>query len=382
MKVLIVQPAIPHYRRPLFSGLAQQKDIELRVAAPLEPMDTYPETEELIHFQALTSRDFAGGLATTYQRADIPAEMGPGDVLVVPGNPRILTIFPLILAARRRGMGVVWWGQAWSATSQPWRAGLRLAMMRRLADVWLLYTEVEAKSLAAKGFPAEGVFFTNNTIDERAIDVVIAAWDEERLRIFTETQDMANGKTILYCGRLTPKCKITLLLEAMPAVLGQVPEAQLVVIGDGELRGALERRADELGLGDKLRLLGALHGEEELAPWFLSSTCFAYPGAIGLSLNHAFGYGLPVVTHDNPHQQMPEFSALTAGENGLLFRQHDHLSLAETLAGLLADEQRCRTLGQNAYRTVRGPFSMERMVENFAAAIRAASRSAWQNVRA
>jgi len=252
-------------------------------------------------------------------------------------------------------------------------------MMRQLADAWLLYTEVEAKSLAAKGFPAEKVFFTNNTIDEKAVDVAIAVWDEVRLRDFAETEGLTGRKTILFCGRLTPKSEVGLLLEALQALLTRIPEVQLLVIGDGELRGTLERRAAELGLSDRLRLLGAMHGEEMLAPWFLSSSCFAYPGAIGLSLNHAFAYGLPVVAHDNPLQQMPEFAALTAGRNGLLFRQHDPDALAETLAGLLTDEQRCRTLGQNAFRTVRSTFSVGRMVENFAAAIHAASQVARQN---
>lgn len=382
MRVLIVQPAVPPYRRPLFSGLARHVEFDLWLAAPMDPVDPYPESEGSIHFWALTSRDFAGGLATSYRGAALPVEMGPGDVLVVPGNPRILTIFPLIRAARRRGVGVVWWGQSWSATSRSWRAALRRVMMRRLADVWLLYTEAEVQFLVAKGFPVDRLFFTNNTIDETAVDAAIAAWDEARLRGFADAEGLTDRKTVLFCGRLTPKSEVGLLLEALPALLARIPEVQLLIIGDGDLRGALERRAAELGLSDRLRLLGALHGEELLAPWFLSSACFAYPGAIGLSLNHAFAYGLPVVTHDNPRQQMPEFAALTAEKNGLLFRQHDQISLAETLAELLADEQRCRTLGENAFRTVRGPFSMERMVANFAAAIHAASRIARQSAGA
>jgi len=380
--VYLVQPAIPHYRRPLFSALARHEDIDLQIAAPLEPADTYPDSERAIQFHPLTLRDIFGGLATSYPEAALPTQMGPGDVLVVPGNPRILTIFPLIRAARRRGMGVVWWGHGWSSTSQSWRAKLRQAMMRRLADVWLLYTEAEAKSLAGRGFPTEQLFFTNNTIDETAVDAAIALWDEARLRGFVEAEGLMGRKAILFCGRLTPKSEVGLLIEALPVLLKQIPEAQLLVIGDGELSDTLERRAAELNLSDRLRLLGALHGEEVLAPWFLSSACFVYPGAVGLSLNHAFAYGLPVVTHDNPRQQMPEFAALTAGRNGLLFQQHDKISLAESLAELLADEQLRLTLGQNAFRTVRGPFSMERMVANFAAAIHTASRSARQDTRA
>ena len=65
---------------------------------------------------------------------------------------------------------------------------------------------------------------------------------------------------------------------------------------------------------DSIRWLGALYEQEVMAPWFLSAKVFVYPGYIGLSIMHAMGYGLPVITHDNMDNQSPEVAALRNGK--------------------------------------------------------------------
>ena len=59
---------------------------------------------------------------------------------------------------------------------------------------------------------------------------------------------------------------------------------------------ALQSIAEELDVEQYVRWLGSIYDEAQLAPWFLTADAFVYPGAIGLSVLHAMGYGLPVVT--------------------------------------------------------------------------------------
>ena len=59
---------------------------------------------------------------------------------------------------------------------------------------------------------------------------------------------------------------------------------QLVIIGGGDQESALKDRAASLGLAQQITWLGPIHDEMQLAPWFLQSDVFVYPGAIGLSL--------------------------------------------------------------------------------------------------
>jgi glycosyltransferase involved in cell wall biosynthesis len=62
-----------------------------------------------------------------------------------------------------------------------------------------------------------------------------------------------NGRTLAFAGRLTAQKALGVALEALAAVDG----VSLLIAGDGDERGALERRAAELGLGERVRFLGA-----------------------------------------------------------------------------------------------------------------------------
>jgi glycosyltransferase involved in cell wall biosynthesis len=101
-------------------------------------------------------------------------------------------------------------------------------------------------------------------------------------------------------------------------VISRHPDLLWCVIGDGPERKALEEQALRLGITWHVRWLGTIIDEAELAPWFLSSQALVHPNGIGLSLLHAFGSGVPVVTQGDAATHGPEFDAFTAGETGFL----------------------------------------------------------------
>jgi glycosyltransferase involved in cell wall biosynthesis len=60
----------------------------------------------------------------------------------------------------------------------------------------------------------------------------------------------------LFVGRLRIRKGVEVLLEAMSALRDRLPQARLLIAGDGEHRASLERRAAELELGAAVRFLG------------------------------------------------------------------------------------------------------------------------------
>jgi glycosyltransferase involved in cell wall biosynthesis len=146
---------------------------------------------------------------------------------------------------------------------------------------------------------------------------------------------------------------------------------QALIVGKGEEeRKRLEVLGESHGMKDRVRFLGAIYGERELAPYFMSSDVFCYPANIGLSILHAFGYGLPVVTSDHIGGQNPEIEALKPGENGLLYRHGDADSLAETLDQIFSDKEKAREMSVCALATVDELFNIETMVNGIEASIR------------
>jgi glycosyltransferase involved in cell wall biosynthesis len=119
------------------------------------------------------------------------------------------------------------------------------------------------------------------------------------------------------------------------------------------------------GVADRIIWLGPVYSEDELAPWFLSADLFLHPAAIGLSLLHAMGYGLPVVTQDDASGHMPEFAAFRNGETGLLYASGDMSDFCNKVRTLIADHhERCR-MGSNAEHIARTLYNKDVMVDRF-----------------
>jgi glycosyltransferase involved in cell wall biosynthesis len=375
IKVLIQQPVIPAYRVAVFSALADRADLACEVHASMQAPGC-PDTcsdEFAFAFHAHPCRTLWNGAAFWQAGLGIPSHFGPGDVLVASGNPRFLSTLRLILQAKRRRLGIVWWGHGWSASSKPLRASPRRVLMRLLADAWLLYTQQEVERYEALGFASNRLFAANNTIDCSPMDAAIGLWEGPRGEEFRVRERIEKNRMLLFCGRLTEKPGLGKALEALALLLARDSRYTLVVIGDGPERAGLERVAQQLGIGDRVRWLGALYDEGELAPWFLSAACFVYPGAIGLSLLHAFAYGLPVVTHDDAATQCPEFAALRDGHNGRTYRHGSVENLAQAIQSLTERPDLRDEMGRHARETMRRNYSIERMVESFHRAIRGAS---------
>lgn len=378
MRVLIVQPEIPQYRLALFSGLARLPSLEITVVADETALTAtaLKETSATLPFRHRVRRlrPLPGRRLFWHTGVELNG-MSTGDAIVLSGNPRYLSNIPLIVAARRRQVGVVWWGQGWSVGSRGVAATVRRLLMR-FTDVVLLYTDREKAEYIARGFDPMRVFATNNALDQEPIREQIAAWSPNRLSEFRNANGLSQRRFVLFCSRLQEKVKLRLAVEALALLAQQGVILDLVVIGDGPDRGRLEEHAKAIGVANQIRWLGAIYEECALAPWFLTASCMVYPGAIGLSLMHAFGYGLPVVTHDNPVNHNPEFAALRHRENGLLFRENSIVDLAAQIHEVVRSPALRGSLAAKALETVNGEYSMDGMVRRFQGAVERAAELA------
>ena len=239
----------------------------------------------------------------------------------------------------------------------------------------IVYTDNIAERLRRGPLRGRYVVGMNNGLDQKAIDSEITRWSEDRLRTWRKDQGLDGRVIVLSCGRLFPKNQFDRGLDAIARLRQKYPDVVWCVIGDGPEREQLHARAKALDLQDNVRWLGAIFDEEKLAPWFLSSRVQLHPSGIGLSLFHAFGYGLPVITHDDPDHQMPEFDALQDMENGLLYRYGDKESLADALERLLDDPELARNLGAQAQKCCREVHNVDVMAARFKEIITAAAES-------
>jgi glycosyltransferase involved in cell wall biosynthesis len=320
----------------------------------------------------------------------LPPEFGRNDLVVFSSNPRILSNLLLIWDAKRRGCQLVSWSHYMSATSGRLSSWIRKKFTSMVANSYIVYTVAEAERMIKDGYSASTVWPVNNTIDTQKVvsacskyfegaksknpldDIVspfrFARTQSKQLLEFKKQHELASS-TLLFCGRLIAKSKAHLLLEAIASITRSRDDITLVVIGDGPEREKLQDLATELNVERNVRWVGAVYEESELAPWFLSSKLFVFPGSIGLSLNHAMAYGLPVVAHQNQKNHGPEFSYLEESVNGFTFKEGSSKSLASTISNALNDE-RLLDISNNGLKKLHSQLTIPQMSNRFARALR------------
>lgn len=372
IRLVIQQPGVPGYRVPVFRQLAGRPGIDLRVVYGSLPDG--PANAEPAGFAATFApiRSLLGGRLVWHTAAWTFATRARADVLVLTWNVRFLSLLPALVRAKLGGVRTVLWGHGYAKREAGWRRWLR-DRVTLLADALLFYNDGAAHAFVeATGCDPRKVHLALNALDQAPVQAARAAWlaDPHRLPAFRADRQLGPGPVILFVSRLCPENRVDLVLEAAAALGREFPDLLVVVIGAGTDDRRLRGLAAARGLGRHVRFLGPVYGEGDLAPWFLVSDVFCYPANMGLSVLHAFGYGLPVVTGDDVETHGPEIEALRPGENGLTFAHGDAAALAAVLRRVLSDAAARQRLSRGALRTATEVVTLDRMVDGFERAVR------------
>jgi len=160
-------------------------------------------------------------------------------------------------------------------------------------------------------------------------------------------------------ARLIPQKGHTYLLTAFAKVIEALPEARLLVVGDGYLRGDLERQARELRITRRVTFTG---WRDDIPRIMADLNLLILPSlweGFGLVLLEAMMMGKPVVA--SRVSAIPEI--VEDGVTGLLVPPRDPEALAEAIIALLQDRERAEAMGQAGRERVERYFTVERMVQ-------------------
>jgi len=159
-------------------------------------------------------------------------------------------------------------------------------------------------------------------------------------------------------GRLALQKGQRHLIGAMPLLLERVPRAHAVIAGSGDLEDYLRDLALEVGVADRVHVLGP---RRDVPALMHAMDVFAMPSiweGFGLVLLEAMAAGRPIVA--SRVATIPE--VVLDGETGVLVPAGDPVALADALAGLAMDSARARAYGDAGRERLRTQFSIEKMV--------------------
>ena len=173
--------------------------------------------------------------------------------------------------------------------------------------------------------------------------------------------------TILHVARLVEVKGTAYLIRAFAQLAGHFPEIELAIIGDGPLRTALQSLAESLGVGPRVRFLGALPHAQVLA-WMRKAACLALPSVrtrsgrvegLGMVMLEAAATGVPVI--GSRIGGIPE--GVLDGVTGLLAPARKPDALAGCIASLLKDPGMRQRMGAQARAHVETTFDLRRQTE-------------------
>jgi glycosyltransferase involved in cell wall biosynthesis len=164
---------------------------------------------------------------------------------------------------------------------------------------------------------------------------------------------------LVFAGRLVANKGLSNLLKALKGI----PEATLLIIGDGPLRSFHEAEAEKLGIASRVTFVGWLPTQEEVMQQMLKAQVFVLPslseGGPRIALE-AMAAGLPVLS--TKVGVMPD--VLEEGKNGL-FTSGSVEDLRQKIIYLLSNEAVCERLGTEA-RKILDRFERRTLIGNYA----------------
>ncbi|AZA51877.1 glycosyltransferase family 4 protein [Chryseobacterium sp. G0201] len=365
-KIAIVTNIIPSYREGFYNKLLKNEDTDITIYCQKNIPNTKLKTIHDKYSKNVIVVKFIDFFNEKMNIQFLPffRLLKNYDTVFIDGNPRYFSHF--ILANLFRFLKpdkVILWSMIHSYKANSFTENIRLNWTKKFKRVFT-YNDKEVEIFKEKGYTGICIGM-NNGLDQEKIENVIAKWTKEQLEEWQKENSVYGKKVILSCTRLIQKNELDKFLEHFPEVLNAIPDVKWYVIGDGDQRQNLEKIVNEKGLGENVIFLGEIYEEAKLAPWFLTASVMIHPAAIGLSILHAYGYGLPIITHSDYHFHGPEFSALVEGKNSITYEKDNYLNLVEKVIFCLENEQMTEQLGLNAKKTVQEKFNVNKMVERF-----------------
>jgi glycosyltransferase involved in cell wall biosynthesis len=260
------------------------------------------------------------------------------------------------LAARWARVPVV--VSALHSTGWPDGVGRLNRMLTRITDAFVGVAETHGRFLVEhEGFPPEKVHVIPNGVDTERFSPLIGQGDSLR-------SQLGLGPTTPVAGivaALRPEKNHELFLASAKQVLRTIPEARFLIVGDGDLRGALEARAAELDVAHAVKFLGTRSDVPQVLGLLDVFLLTSHNEANPVSILEAMSMARPVIaTRVGSVEQ-----SVHHGETGYVVDPGDAGAVARHCVELLSKPLVARAMGAAGRRQVVEHGSLDAMVRGY-----------------
>lgn len=359
IKVIHLQPFIPHYREEFFSLLGRRLK-EKNVGQSFEQeIYTFEKTKDMksasfnmsnISCKHIQSMLIKGKLLVYNPFKLLRKE---DEVLVLMLHFAHITTWLLLLTKWIHHKKIILWGQGVSVRrylQEEKKPDWKLKWMIDLADGVWFYMDKE-KEQWQRLFPKKPMVALHNTLT--GVDEMVEYMPNTSVEVLKEKYSIKQEVIFIFCARFTANRRVDLLLETINRLDAQ--KYGFVIIGAGDSKPDFSKY-------DNVYDFGAVYDTAVKRELFALSDIYFQPGWVGLSIVEAMAYGKPIFTFERSAEtlQCVEYSYIHNGENGLIFRNID--DCINKIISLSPNE--IKRMGDNARDYVAKHLTIEQMVDN------------------
>ena len=196
---------------------------------------------------------------------------------------------------------------------------------------------------------------------DRKVDLIPLGIDRPPQNIRAQRSEFdlpENAFVMVTAGRIVPRKASTQLIDTLVAV----PDVFLLVVGDGPEAAAVKHKAMELGVYNRLRMLGYVSDEVKYRAYSAANVFVstAQHEGFGLVFLEAMSFGLPVVCYNRGGQT----DFLATPDTGCVVQLNDQQAFNAAVQSLRDSPQRCQAVGRHNLEKVEDYF-IERCAERY-----------------
>jgi glycosyltransferase involved in cell wall biosynthesis len=246
--------------------------------------------------------DVGDSLAYRLARYSRAAEQAAGEIDVVDAHFALYAFRPVVAGALRRHPLVVHFHGPWAdeAVAAGRRSRTAALLRRRLERT--VYRRAQAVVVLSEAF--RGLLVERYDVSPERIHVIAPGVDLERFTPGARAEARGtlglprDAWVVVTVRRVVERMGLDVLVDACAALPRDGPEPLLIVAGEGPARTGLERRAEALGIAERVRFPGRV--DDDLLPlWYRAADVAVVPSTalegFGLVVLEALACGTPVV---------------------------------------------------------------------------------------
>lgn len=338
--IFLFQRILTHYRAPIFEKLNSELNNELVVISGQGPEDThhFDVVGQSMPFKSVYAKNrwFLGEKAVWQKFWQPFRQYGKPEVVIIEHNPRILSLYPLLIYCKTFNIPIILWGHGGSrkrnvATSNKWQDRLHRWLIRS-CSAYICYTDGIKENLS-EVTESNKLFVARNTLDTGALFVIKEQLTNVGKQAIKEELQLKKKHYLCFIGRLIKEKQVDYALDVYEIIKQSRQDVGFIIVGDGPERYALENQVSKKKLTDVV-FTGKISEWEKSGKFLFCSDVLLNPGYIGLSTNHALCFGLPVVTQKRGRRgpyHSPEIEYIISGQTGFLCDNGDKEQMAQKI---------------------------------------------------